>query len=87
MAAAFLTFILLYSWFLTVVLIPCIVVNNYFIAMILILMVPIFLFMSFFSFYMEKITGSIIPNAVVQSVWLGFIITTLSPYSASLFIG
>lgn len=87
MAAAFLTFILLYSWFLTVVLIPCIVVNDYFIAMILILMVPIFLFMSFFSFYMEKITGSIIPNAVVQSVWLGFIITTLSPYSASLFIG
>ncbi len=73
-------FFLIYSWFVIVILIPCIIVNNYFFAMILILMAPIFLFVTFLSVYMEGITGSVIPNAVVQSVWLGFIITTLTPY-------
>lgn len=73
-------FFLIYSWFVIVILTPCIIVNNYFFAMILILMVPIFLFLTFLSVYMEELTGSVIPNAVVQSVWLGFVITTLTPY-------
>lgn len=84
---ATMTFVLIYSWFAIIVLIPCIVMNNFFYAMILILMVPIFLFVSFFSVYMEKVTGSIIPNAVLQSVWIGFVITTLSPYSSLIFVG
>jgi hypothetical protein len=74
-------FVLIYSWFAVIVLVPCIAIGNFFFAMILILMIPIFLFMSFFSVYMERITGSIIPGAVLHSVWLGFVITTLSPYA------
>lgn len=81
------TFVLIYSWFAIIVLIPCIVMNNFFYAMILILMIPIFFFVSFFSVYMERVTGSTIPNAVLQSVWLGFVITTLSPYSSFVFVG
>lgn len=73
-------FFLIYSWFVIVILIPCIIVGDYFFAMILILMLPIFLFLTFLSVYMEEITGSIIPNAVIQSVWLGFVTTTLTPY-------
>lgn len=79
---AFIIFILIYSWFCIIVLIPCIVVDNYFLAMILILMVPIFLFMSFFGVYMERVTGSIVPNTVIHAVWLGLVITTLSPYGS-----
>jgi len=81
------TFVLIYSWFAVIVLIPCIVMNNFFYAMILILMVPIFLFVSFFGVFMERVTGSTIPNAVLQSVWLGVVITTLSPYSSLMFVG
>ena len=81
---SFMIFVLIHSWFSIVILIPCIIMGNYFLAMILILMVPIFLFMSFFGVYMEKITGSIIPNAVLQAVWLGFIITTLTPFMSIL---
>jgi dienelactone hydrolase len=76
----FIIFVLIHSWFSLVILVPCIIIGNYFLAMILILMVPIFLWMSFFSIFMERITGSIIPNAVLQAVWLGFLITTLTPF-------
>lgn len=79
-ASAIINFFLIYSWFVIVILTPCIIVNNYFFAMILILMIPIFLFLTFLSVYMEELTGSVIPNAVVQAVWLGFVITTLTPY-------
>ncbi|MBU7043621.1 MAG: alpha/beta fold hydrolase [Theionarchaea archaeon] len=73
-------FVLIHSWVSLVILVPCIIIGNYFLAMILILMVPIFLWMCFFSIFMERITGSIIPNAVFQAVWLGFLITTLTPF-------
>lgn len=81
---SFLIFVLIHSWFSIVILVPCILMGNYFLAMILILMVPIFLFMSFFGVYMERMTGSIIPNAFLQAVWLGFIITTLTPFMSTL---
>ncbi len=71
---------LIYSWFAIVVLVPCTVIGNYFLAIVLILMVPMFLFMSFFSVYMGRITGSVVPNAVLHAVWLGLMTTTLSPY-------
>ena len=79
-------FILMHSWFSVVILIPCIIIGNYFLAMILILMVPIFLFMSYFGVFMERITGSILPNAVLQAVWLGCVITTLTPLVSTLTI-
>jgi pimeloyl-ACP methyl ester carboxylesterase len=81
---SFINFVLIYSWFACIILVPCVIMGNFFFAMILILMVPIFLFMSFFSVYMEEITGSVIPCAVLHGVWFGFVITTLTPYVSSL---
>jgi hypothetical protein len=60
----------------------CVILGNFFFAMILILMVPIFLFLTSFNVFMEKVTGSVVPSAVLQAVWLGLIITTLSPFGA-----
>ncbi|MGC1122595.1 MAG: alpha/beta fold hydrolase [Candidatus Methanofastidiosia archaeon] len=81
---AFLNFFLIYSWFFIVVMSICVILGNFFFAMILILMVPIFLFLTFFSVFMEKLTGSVVPNAVLQAVWLGLVITTLSPFGAGI---
>jgi len=53
--------------------------GSWFFGMILSLMVPIFLFVGYLSTFMEKVTGSTIPNALIQAILLGFIITTLSP--------
>ena len=78
--SSFINFLFIYSWFAIIVLVPCIIINNYFLAMILILMAPIFLFMSFFSVHMERTTGSTIPPAVLHGVWLGFVVTTLTAY-------
>jgi len=81
-------FVLIYSWFAFVILIPCYLIDNYFFAMILILMAPIFLFLIFLNGYMEKVTGSVIPNTLLSAVWLGFIITTLTPFVSGLsFVG
>lgn len=77
---SFFNFSLIFSWFAVVVLVPCTIIGNYFLAIILILMVPMFLFMSFFCVYMERITGSVVPSAVLHAVWLGLMTTTLSPY-------
>jgi len=73
-------FLLVDSWFVILIMTLCIAVGNYFIAMILILMVPIFLFLVFFGIYIEKRTGSLIPGALLNAILLGFVITTLSPY-------
>lgn len=74
------SFLLIYSWITLIVLVPCIIIGNYFLAIMLILMGPIFLFLTFYSVYIERITGSILLNAVLHSVWLGLLVTTLSPY-------
>jgi pimeloyl-ACP methyl ester carboxylesterase len=79
---AFLNFFLIYSWFFIVIMGICVILGNFFFAMILILMVPIFLFLTSFNVFMEKVTGSVVPSAVLQAVWLGLIITTLSPFGA-----
>jgi pimeloyl-ACP methyl ester carboxylesterase len=78
----FLNFFLIYSWFFIVIMGICVILGNFFFAMILILMVPIFLFLTSFNVFMEKVTGSVVPSAVLQAVWLGLIITTLSPFGA-----
>lgn len=80
--AALLNFLLIYSWFAIVIMSICVILGSFFFAMVLILMVPIFLFLTFFSVFMERLTGSIVPNAVLQAVWLGLVITTLSPLGA-----
>ncbi|MHA1360450.1 MAG: alpha/beta fold hydrolase [Candidatus Helarchaeota archaeon] len=73
--------LLIDSWFVIIIITPCILMGNYFFAMILILMIPIFLFMNYFGVYMEKLTGSTIPNALLHAILLSFIIVTLSPYA------
>jgi hypothetical protein len=75
-------FLLVDSWFVILVVTICALLGNYFVAMILILMVPIFLFMIFFGVYMEKKTGSLIPGALFHAILLGFVITTLSPFGS-----
>ncbi len=73
-------FLLVDSWFVILIMVPCIIIGNYFIAMILILMIPIFLVMIFFGGYMEKLTGSVIPGTLLHAIMVGFVIVTLSPY-------
>lgn len=80
LAVSLINFLLIDSWFVIIILIPCILMANFFFAMILILMVPIFLFLNFFGVYMEKMTGSTIPNALFHAILLSFVITTLSPF-------
>jgi hypothetical protein len=80
LAVSLVNTILIDSWFVILIMTPCILMGNYFFAMILILMIPIFLFLNFFGVYMEKLTGFTIPNALLHAIVLGFIIVTLSPY-------
>jgi len=86
--ASFVNFLLIYSWFLVLILIACVAMGSFFFAMILILMVPIFLLVSFISVYMEKLTGSIIPGAILSTILLSLTILTLTPMFSILdFIG
>jgi dienelactone hydrolase len=80
LAISSVNFLLVDSWFVILIMTICILMENYFIAMILILMIPIFLLINFFGVYIEKLTGSVIPTALFHAILLGFIITTLSPY-------
>lgn len=73
-------FILVDSWFVILIMIPCIIVGNYFLAMFLLIMFPIFLMMICFGLYMEKLTGSVIPGVLLHTILIGFLIVTLSPY-------
>ncbi|NHI94305.1 MAG: hypothetical protein EAX96_17570 [Candidatus Lokiarchaeota archaeon] len=77
--SSFINFLMIDSWFVIIILTICLFLRSFFFAMILILMVPIFLFVSFFSVYIEKITGSTIPSAILHSITLCFLILTLTP--------
>ncbi len=77
---SFINTLLIDSWFVVIIIIPCILINNYFATMILILIIPIFLFFNYFGIYMEKLTSSPIPTALFHAIILSFIIVTLSPY-------
>ncbi len=77
--ASFVNFLLIYSWFLILILGACLLMGSFFFAMILILMVPIFATVSFFAVYMEKITGSVIPGAILSAIFLSATILTLTP--------
>lgn len=73
------SFALLYSWFFAVIMGLSALMGSLFLAMILILMVPIFLLVGFAGTHFEDITGSPVPNALLHAALLSCIIVALSP--------
>jgi hypothetical protein len=62
------------------ILIPCIILNNYFLAIILPLAIPILGLASFISTIIYKKLGSHIPAMIINSFFIVMIIVTLSPF-------
>ena len=83
-ASSLINFVLIISWFTILILIICVALGSFFFAQIIILMVPIFLSVSFISVYIEKITGSIIPSAMLHAIFVSFTILTLTPLQSFL---
>jgi pimeloyl-ACP methyl ester carboxylesterase len=77
-------FLLVYSWFFAIIMLMCAAMGSMFLAMIAWLMIPIYLFGSFAGVYLQRLTGSSIPNAVLQAVLLTLLIVTLSPMGSLL---
>ncbi|MBD3229658.1 MAG: hypothetical protein GF329_15865 [Candidatus Lokiarchaeota archaeon] len=77
---AMINFVLAYSWFVVLILVPCIIINDYFLAQFLIIMFPIFLSFNFLSVYFEKLLGSPIIGTFIHTILVGFLITSLMPY-------
>lgn len=63
------------------ILIPCIIMNNYFLAIILPLAIPILTLASFISSLLYKKTGSHIPAMIINTFFIVIIIATLSPFT------
>jgi len=78
------TFILIYSWFFIVIMLLCAAMGSMFFGIVLILMVPIFLFGSFGGIYLERLTRSSLPITLLQAVYLTLLIMTLSPMGSIL---
>jgi pimeloyl-ACP methyl ester carboxylesterase len=78
------SFLLVYSWFFGIIMLLCAAMGSMFLAMIAWLMVPIYLFGSFAGVYLQKLTGSSIPNALLQATLLTLLIVTLSPVGSLL---
>lgn len=78
------TFVLIYSWFFIIIILLCALMGSMFLAIILILMVPIFLFGSFAGIYLQRLTRSSLPNVLLQSVLFTLLIVTLSPMGSLL---
>lgn len=73
-------FVLAYSWFVILILVPCIIINDYFFAQFLIIMFPIFISFNFLSVFFEKLTKSVIVGTIIHMILVGFLITSLMPY-------
>jgi pimeloyl-ACP methyl ester carboxylesterase len=73
------SFLLVYSWFFAIIMLMCAALGGMFLAMIAWLMIPIYLFGSFAGVYLQRLTGSSIPNALLQATLLTLLIVTLSP--------
>ncbi len=84
LGAPLLIFLLIYSWFAGVILGLCLLQGSFFLVTVLIMMAPIFLFMSWFSAVMERLTGSILPSTVLHAVLLGTIVTAITPFTHTL---
>jgi len=83
-AKSLVAFGLIYSWFAIIILLMCAAMRSMFLALILILMAPIYLFGSFAGVYLQRLTRSSLPNVLLQSVYLTLLIVTLSPMGSML---
>ena len=63
-----------------VILIPCIIIGNYFLLMVLFLAIPIYILTVFTSAMLYKKTGSILPATIANTLFLVLILATLSPF-------
>ncbi|MHA1790992.1 MAG: alpha/beta hydrolase [Promethearchaeota archaeon] len=77
-------FALLYSWFFIIIEAMCLTIQNNFLVMVLILMVPIFLFTSYHGLFTRKTMGTFIPNLLLQTTLITLILVTLSPWGSLL---
>ncbi len=75
-----LAFLILYGYLSVIILIPCIILGNYFFAMFLEVAVFIHLLLVSTSTVLYKHSESIIPAAIVNSLFLILLLATLSPY-------
>ena len=58
----------------------CIAVGNYFLLMVLVIAIPIYLLTVFTSALLFQKTGSIIPAAIANTIFLVLLLATLSPF-------
>jgi dienelactone hydrolase len=82
--SASLAFGILMLYVSTLIIIPCIIIGNYFLIMILVAAIPIYLLTVFISALLYQKTGSILPAAIVNSLFLVLILATLSPFGTPL---
>ena len=83
-ARSLLSFALIFSWFVIIILLLCAAMGSMFVGMILLLMAPIYLFGSFAGAYFQQLTRSSLPNVLLQTVYLMLLIVTLSPVGSLL---
>jgi pimeloyl-ACP methyl ester carboxylesterase len=79
--SAFLNFGLLMIYIGGIILTISIILNNFFMAIMLILAAPILLFVSLSSSFLYEKTGTIIPAAIVNALFITCLVGTLSPHS------
>lgn len=73
-------FTLLMIYACTFILVPCILMGNYFLVMVLVLMAPILLLAVFNSAILYQKTGNIIAAAIVNTLFIICLNVTLSPF-------
>ncbi|MFX0099815.1 MAG: alpha/beta fold hydrolase [Candidatus Hodarchaeota archaeon] len=72
-------FVLVLGWNLAIMFLIAYFSGYFFLIMITFLLIPIFLFTSFFGLFMEYITRTIVPGALLHSFLVGFMFVTLTP--------
>lgn len=73
-------FTMLYGYLFLLILIPCIMIGNFFLAMFLEVAVFIHLLLVSVSAMLYERTGSIIPASIVNTLYLILLLATLSPF-------
>jgi dienelactone hydrolase len=72
------SYVLVFAWFTIIIMVPCMILGNYFLALIVIITAPIMLFATFAGVHLEKVTGSPVPLALIMGVFLTLLTLTLS---------
>ncbi|MGV9173873.1 MAG: alpha/beta hydrolase [Promethearchaeia archaeon] len=72
---------IIFLYLSALILIPSIIMGNYFLTLILMVSIPINLLAVCVAAILYKKTGSIIPGAIIDSFFLVCILSTLSPYA------